>query len=93
MGKVEIKYPEIKGPPRNKFFYVDATEGSVGNEILKFNIGSYGYFVRQAYFSGLLVRKNNREVFQQTCEDSRYANISRGAVSGIQHLDKSDEDF
>lgn len=91
--KIEIIYPGLKESPRNKLFYVDATEGNAGNEILKFDIGSYRYFIRQAYFSGLLVKKNNREVFRQTCEDSRYANISRGAVRGIQHKNKSDEDF
>lgn len=64
--KIEIRYPELKESPRNKLFYVDATEGSAGNEILKFNVGSYRYFIRQAYFGGLLVKRNHGQVLRQT---------------------------
>jgi hypothetical protein len=91
--KLELMYPETKSPPKNRFFYVNATEGSANRDILKFKNGKYTYIIYQAFFSGLTVLKNDSIVFNKSCESGSNAVISRKVNNGVEEIQKSKEDY
>lgn len=92
-GKIEMLYPQNSAPPKGKFFVVNASEGSVNLDIIKFKKGPYTYLVNQAFVSYLTVLKDDKVIFRQSCGASSYAFVSRSARQGIEALPKSAEDF
>ncbi len=92
-GKIEMVYPKTASPPKGKFFVVDASEGSVNLNIIKFKSGAYTYLVNQAFVSYLSVLKDDKVVFRQSCSAGGYSFVSRVARQGIEALPKSAEDF
>lgn len=92
-GKIEMVYPQNNVPPKNKFFVVNASEGSVNLNIIKFKKGPYTYLVNQAFVSFLTVLKGDKVIFRQSCGAGGHAFVSRAAMQGIESLPKSAEDF
>ncbi|WNZ84223.1 hypothetical protein [Pseudomonas sp. P108] len=92
-GKIEMLYPQKNVPPKGKFFVVDASEGSVNLNNIKFKKGPYTYLVNQAFVSFLTVLKDDNVVFRQSCSAGGYSFVSRVARQGIEALPKSAEDF
>ncbi|WP_253417595.1 hypothetical protein [Pseudomonas sp. GGS8] len=92
-GKVEMIYPKSALPPKGKFFVVNASEGSVNLNIIKFKTGPYTYLVNQAFVSYLTVLKDDKLVFRQRCGAGSYSYINRAALQGLQSRPKSAEDF
>ncbi|WDG91883.1 hypothetical protein PUP49_00280 [Pseudomonas chlororaphis] len=91
--KIEFVYPKEKLPPKGRFYVVNASEGSVNLDIIKFYNGKYTYFVAQAFVSFLTVLKDDKVVLRKSCEAGGYAFVSRAASRGIEALPKSAEDF
>ncbi|WP_460369293.1 hypothetical protein ACOYXF_25465 [Pseudomonas sp. Tul1A2] len=92
-GKIEMSYPKTALPPKGKFFVVDASEGSVNLNIIKFKSGVYTYLVNQAFVSYLSVLKGDKVVFRQSCNAGGDAYIHRAAIFGLETRPKSAEDF
>ena len=92
-GKIEMVYPKTASPPKGKFFVVDASEGSVNLNIIKFKSGAYTYLVNQAFVSYLSVLKDDKVVFRQSCNAGSDAYIHRIAIFGLEARPKSAEDF
>ncbi|WP_339508106.1 hypothetical protein [Pseudomonas sp. RL_35y_Pfl2_P42] len=92
-GKIEMVYPKTASPPKGKFFVVDASEGSVNLNIIKFKSGAYTYLVNQAFVSYLSVLKDDKVVFRQSCNAGGDAYIHRAAIFGLEARPKSAEDF
>ncbi|MBT9264418.1 hypothetical protein KKQ10_06005 [Pseudomonas sp. MG-9] len=92
-GKIEMVYPKTASPPKGKFFVVDASEGSVNLNIIKFKSGAYTYLVNQAFASYLSVLKDDKVVFRQSCNAGSDAYIHRIAIFGLEARPKSAEDF
>lgn len=92
-GKIEMLFPQKSAPPKGKFFVVNASEGSVNLDIIKFEKGPYTYLVNQAFVSNLTVLKDDKVIFRQSCGASSYAFVSRSARQGIEAQPKSAEDF
>lgn len=92
-GKIEMLYPQKSVSPKGKFFVVDASEGSVNLNNIKFKKGPYTYLVNQAFVSFLTVLKDDKVVFRQSCSAGGYSFVSRVARQGIEALPKSAEDF
>ncbi|WP_177445850.1 hypothetical protein [Pseudomonas sp. ICMP 460] len=90
---VELSYPITKLPPKGKFFLVDASEGSVNKNIIKFKNGRYTYLLAQSFVSYLTVLKDEKLLLRKNCEEGGYAFISRKADKGIEAMPKSAEDF
>lgn len=92
-GNIEMVYPKSALPPKGKFFVVDASEGSVNLNIIKFKSGAYTYLVSQAFVSFLTVLKEDKVVFRQRCDSGSYSFINRAALQGLESRPKSAEDF
>ncbi len=92
-GNIEMVYPKNATPPKGKFFVVDASEGSVNLNIIKFKSGAYTYLVSQAFVSFLTVLKEDKVVFRQRCGSGSYSFINRAALQGVESRPKSAEDF
>ncbi|WP_236427335.1 hypothetical protein [Pseudomonas syringae] len=92
-GKIEMSYPKTALPPKGKFFVVDASEGSVNLNIIKFKNGAYTYLVNQAFVSYLTVLKEDKVVFRQSCNAGGHAYVHRLADFGLEARPKSAEDF
>ena len=92
-GKIEMVYPKTASPPKGKFFVVDASEGSVNLNIIKFKSGAYTYLVNQAFVSYLSVLKDDKVVFRQSCNAGGHAYVHRLADFGLETAPKSAEDF
>ncbi len=92
-GNIEMVYPKTAMPPKGKFFVVDASEGSVNLNIIKFKSGAYTYLVSQALVSFLTVFKEDKVVFRQRCGSGSYSSINRAALQGVESQLKSAEDF
>jgi hypothetical protein len=92
-GKIELVYPKTALPPKGKFFVVDASEGSVNLNIIKFKSGVYTYLVNQAFVSFLTVLKDDKVVFRQSCNSGGNAYVHRLAHFGLETRLKSAEDF
>ncbi|WP_242487229.1 MULTISPECIES: hypothetical protein [unclassified Pseudomonas] len=92
-GKIEMVYPKTVLPPKGKIFVVDASEGSVNLNIIKFKSGAYTYFVSQAFVSYLKVLKEDKVVFRQSCNAGGNAYVHRLADFGLEARAKSAEDF
>ncbi|KTC15440.1 hypothetical protein [Pseudomonas viridiflava] len=90
---IEMYYPDEKVSPKNLFSLVDASEGSVNKNIIKFKNGQYTYLLSQAFVSYLTVLKGKKVVLRRTCNEGGYAFINRKADKGIHSINKSDEDF
>ncbi|MEE4465544.1 hypothetical protein V2S84_26040, partial [Azotobacter chroococcum] len=55
-----MSFPTKITPPKGVFKLVNASEGSVNKDILKFKNGDYTYLVHQSYISGLsVIRKKS----------------------------------
>ena len=91
--QIEMYYPDKMAPPNNRFSLVDASEGSVNKNIIKFKNGQYTYLLSQAFVSYLTVLRGEKVVLRRTCNEGGYAFISRKAEQGIYSVKKSDEDF
>ncbi|WP_426206526.1 hypothetical protein [Pseudomonas sp. TWP3-1] len=91
--KIELVYPQSKIPPKGRFYVVNASEGSVSLNIIKFYNGKYTYLVSQAYRSFLTVLKSGELAVRKSCERGGYSVINRMALKGIESLPKSAEDF
>lgn len=91
--KIELVYPKSKLPPEGRFYLVDASEGSVNLDIIKFYNGKYTYRVAQAFVSFLSVLKDDKVILRKSCEAGGYAFVNRAASKGIEALPKSAEDF
>jgi hypothetical protein len=91
--KIELVYPQSKVPPEGRFYVVNASEGSVSLNIIKFYNGRYTYLVAQAFKSFLTVLKDGKLVLRKSCERGSYSFINRKALKGIEALPKSAEDF
>ncbi|WP_092297833.1 hypothetical protein [Pseudomonas sp. NFIX28] len=91
--KIELFYPRSKLPPEGRFYVVNASEGSVNLDIIKFYNGKYTYLVAQAFVSFLTVLKDDKAILRKSCEAGGYAFVSRAASKGIEALPKSAEDF
>ncbi|MBV4472798.1 hypothetical protein KVQ74_01330 [Pseudomonas sp. COW3] len=92
-GNIELVYPKNALPPKGKFFVVDASEGSVNLNIIKFKSGAYTYLVNQAFVSFLTVLKDDKVVFRQRCGAGSYSSINRAALQGLESRPKNAEDF
>jgi hypothetical protein len=92
-GKIELLYPQSKVPPKGRFYVVNASEGSVSLNIIKFYNGRYTYLVSQAYRSFLTVLKDGQLISRKSCERGSYSFINRKALKGVESLPKSAEDF
>lgn len=92
-NNIEMMFPQKKIPPMKRFFVVNASEGSVNKDIIKFKNGSYTYLVSQMSMSNLTVLKNGKMVLRRICEKGGNKVISREAREGIETIPKSDEDF
>jgi hypothetical protein len=92
-SKIEMVYPKTALPPKGKFFVVNASEGSVNLNIIKFKNGAYTYLVNQAFLSYLTVLKDDKAVFRQYCGEGGNAYINRAALQGLETRPKSAEDF
>ncbi|MFC0667515.1 hypothetical protein ACFSKY_13270 [Azotobacter chroococcum] len=92
-ASLEMIFPKEITPPKGVFKFVNASEGSVNKDILKFKNGGYTYIVHQSYISGLSVIRNKSVIFRQGCTDDRYSFISRKARRVIDEIKKSEEDF
>ncbi|MFW9079793.1 hypothetical protein ACOI9X_11000 [Pseudomonas sp. P2757] len=92
-GKIEMVFPKSAVPPKGKFFVVNASEGSVNLNIIKFKTGPYTYLVNQAFVSYLTVLKDDKLIFRQRCAAGGYSFINRSALQGLQSRPKSAEDF
>lgn len=92
-GNIEMVYPKNAMPPKGKFFVVDASEGSVNLNIIKFKSGAYTYLVSQAFVSFLTVLKEDKVVFRQSCNAGGHAYVHRLADFGLEKAPKSAEDF
>lgn len=93
LKKIELVYPQSKVPPEGRFYVVNASEGSVNLNIIKFYNGKYTYLVAQAFRSFLTVLKGEEVVLRKSCERGGYSFINRKALKGIEALPKSAEDF
>lgn len=93
LGNVELVYPPRRTPPESIFYYVNATEGSVNRDVLKFKNGRYVYVLYQAFFSGLTVLRDGEVIFNETCEAGANAVMNRKVGHGINAIPKSEEDF
>lgn len=91
--KVELIYPQKEVSPKGRFFVVNASEGSVNKDIIKFKNGKYTYIVAQASVSSLTVLKNDKVVLRKACGEGGNALVSRAARKGIETVPKSAEDF
>ena len=91
--KTELLYPQSKDPPKGRFYVVNASEGGVSLNIIKFYNGKYTYLVSQAYRSFLTVLKNGELVTRKSCDRGGYSFINRKALKGVESLPKSAEDF
>jgi hypothetical protein len=91
--KVELIYPRKEVSPMGRFFVVNASEGSVNKDIIKFKNGKYTYIVAQASVSSLTVLKDDKVVLRKTCGEGGNAFVSRAARKGIDTVPKSAEDF
>lgn len=92
-GNIEMVYPKSAMPPKGTFFVVDASEGSVNLNIIKFKSGAYTYLVNQAFLSYLKVLKGDKVVFRQSCNAGGHAYVHRLADFGLETAPKSAEDF
>jgi len=92
-GKIEMLYPQNNAPPKDKFVVVNASEGSVNLNIIKFKKGPYTYLVNQAFVSFLTVLKGDKVIFRQSCGAGSHAFVSRAAMQGMESRPKSAEDF
>lgn len=90
---VEMLFPLKKSPPKNKFFTVNASEGSVNKGIIKFKNGSYTYIVAQAFVSFLTVLKGDEVVLRKPCDEGGKAFLNPAVLQGIEEKQKSAEDF
>ncbi len=81
-------FPQEKIPPKKRIFVVNASEGSVSKDIIKFKSGSYTYLVSQISASNLTMIKNGK-----LCDKGVNKVISREAREGIENVPKSAEDF
>ncbi|WP_240997897.1 hypothetical protein [Pseudomonas viridiflava] len=90
---IEMIFPQEKIPPRKKLFIVNASEGSVSKDIIKFKNGSYTYLVSQMSMSNLTVLKNGKVILRKFCDEGGNKVVSREARQGIEKVPKSDEDF
>ncbi|MFJ3368188.1 hypothetical protein [Pseudomonas sp. NPDC086251] len=91
--KIEMIYPQSKIPPKDRFFIVEASEGSVNKDIIKFHNGRYTYIIAQAFVSYLTVLKDGKLISRKSCGEGGKAFLSRSARIGIETIPKSDEDF
>ncbi|MBX8574467.1 hypothetical protein [Pseudomonas cichorii] len=92
-SNIEMSYPEKEIPPRGRLFFVNASEGSVNKDIIKFKNGSYTYIVAQSTVSSLSVLKNDKVVLRKACNEGDNVFVSRTARQGIESAPKSAEDF
>lgn len=92
-GKIEMVYPKTALPPKGKFYVVNASEGSVDLNIIKFKSGAYTYLTNQAFVSFLTVLKDDKVVFRQRCGAGEHSYINRAALRGLETRQKSAEDF
>ncbi|MBX8488623.1 hypothetical protein K5D34_12250 [Pseudomonas cichorii] len=92
-GNIEMTYPEKAIPPMGHLFLVNASEGSVNKDIIKFKNGSYTYIIAQSTVSSLSVLKNDKVVLRKSCNEGDNAFVSRAARQGIESIPKSAEDF
>lgn len=90
---LEMSFPNKNTPPKGVFKFVNASEGSVNKDILKFKNGDYTYIIHQGYISGLAVIRKKKVIFRQDCISGSYAFISRKARQVIEEIKKSEEDF
>lgn len=93
LKKTELLYPQSKVPPKGRFYVVNASEGGVSLNIIKFYNGKYTYLVSQAYRSFLTVLKDGELVTRKSCDRCGYSFINRKALKGVESLPKSAEDF
>lgn len=92
-GSLEMSFPNKNIPPKGVFKFVNASEGSVNKDILKFKNGDYTYMIHQGYISGLAVIRKKKVIFRQDCISGSHAFISRKARQVIEEIKKSEEDF
>ncbi|WP_143505415.1 hypothetical protein [Pseudomonas sp. ICMP 460] len=92
-NNIEMMFPQKQLPPMKRFFVVNASEGSVNKDIIKFKNGSYTYLVSQMSMSNLTVLKNGKMVLRKVCGKGGKKVISLEAREGIETVPKSDEDF
>ncbi|MBI6853283.1 hypothetical protein YA0002_10935 [Pseudomonas cichorii] len=92
-SNIEMIYPDKEIPPKGHLFLVNASEGSVNKDIIKFKNGSYTYIIAQSTVSSLSVLKNNKVVLRKSCNEGGNAFVSRAARQGIESIPKSAEDF
>ncbi|MCV4342948.1 hypothetical protein [Pseudomonas capsici] len=92
-SNIEMSYPEKEIPPKGHLFLVNASEGSVNKDIIKFKNGSYTYIIAQSTVSSLSVLRNEKVVLRKSCSEGGNAFVSRAARQGIESIPKSAEDF
>lgn len=63
-GNIEMTYPEKAVPPKGYLFLVNASEGSVNKDIIKFKNDSYTYIIAQSTVSSLSVLKNDKVLWR-----------------------------
>ncbi len=92
-NKLEMSYPANKLAPAGRFVIVNASEGSVNKDIIKFKNSGYVYIVSQSIISTLSVLKGEKVVFRKSCDEGENAFVSRKARGGIESIPKSAENF
>lgn len=92
-GHEELIYPTGKTPPAGIFQQVDASEGSVKQNLIKFKVDGYTYAVNQAFISFLSVKNSSGLVLIKYCKAGGSAHLSAKARKGIALYEKTIEDI
>lgn len=93
VGAVELEYPKKHVAPKGVFYLVDASEGSVNQNIIKFRSGPYTYLLNQAFVSFLTVLDKGEVISRKYCQAGIHAHLTSEALKGVEMIDKSEEDF
>jgi hypothetical protein len=88
---IELEFPKMPYPPRNRFNISDISGGNLSFTHIKFNSGKYNYVVYQGFPSGVYVRKSGKQVSNLSCEKGIYQRISPRAFRGIKTVAPVDE--
>jgi hypothetical protein len=93
VGAVELEYPKKHTAPKGFFYLVDASEGSVNQNIIKFRTGPYTYLLNQAFVSFITVLNKDKVIFRKYCQAGSHAHLTSEALKGVEMIDRSEEDF
>lgn len=82
-GRIELEYPDMPYPPKNRFLISDISGGNISFTHVKFKSGGYDYVIYQGFPSGLYIKKRGRDVLNLTCSEGINQRLSQRAYRGI----------